>query len=108
MVEEVHARNIEFYPAYVSRAHERTQVLRKLLSVDKVCGESVTSIKYTQRGNSLARGLDNDDSNSIPWRLVAKQSGGGLIMDMGCHVLDRMDYFLFVWPFRECQEYRVA
>mmetsp|Transcript_10993 Transcript_10993/g.19443 ORF Transcript_10993/g.19443 Transcript_10993/m.19443 type:complete len:449 (-) Transcript_10993:265-1611(-) len=92
MVEEVHARNIEFYPAYVSRAHERTQVLRKLLGVDKVCGESVTSIKYTQRGSSLARGLDSDNSNSIPWRLVAKQSGGGLIMDMGCHVLDRIDY----------------
>jgi 1,5-anhydro-D-fructose reductase (1,5-anhydro-D-mannitol-forming) len=29
---------------------------------------------------------------SIPWRLSAEQSGGGLIMDMGCHILSRIDY----------------
>eukprot|EP00581_Thalassiosira_minuscula_P016146 CAMPEP_0183729898 /NCGR_PEP_ID=MMETSP0737-20130205/31446_1 /TAXON_ID=385413 /ORGANISM="Thalassiosira miniscula, Strain CCMP1093" /LENGTH=427 /DNA_ID=CAMNT_0025962213 /DNA_START=186 /DNA_END=1469 /DNA_ORIENTATION=- len=91
MADELRARNIEFYPAYVSRAHERTQILRKLLSDDKVCGEKVTHIKYTQRGSSFARGLDGTDGK-IPWRLVASQSGGGLIMDMGCHVLDRLDY----------------
>ncbi|KAL7527951.1 hypothetical protein ACHAXR_005397 [Thalassiosira sp. AJA248-18] len=99
MVDELHAQNIEFYPAYVSRAHERTQVLRQLLGSggddNKICGETITSIRYTQRGSSLARGLDNGDnidSSTIPWRLNAKQSGGGLIMDMGCHVLDRIDY----------------
>ena len=47
MVEEVHAWNIDFYPAYVSRAHEWTQVLRKLLSVDKVCGESEYQVYTT-------------------------------------------------------------
>ena len=50
MAEELRARNVEFYPAYVLRAHERTRVLRKLLNVDKVCRERVTNIKYTQRG----------------------------------------------------------
>ena len=89
MADELEARDIAFYPAYVSRAHERTQVLRQLLS-EKVCGERVTSIKYTQRGSSLARGLDVDAI--IPWRLNANHSGGGLIMDMGCHILDRIDY----------------
>ena len=28
----------------------------------------------------------------MPWRLDASQSGGGLIMDVGCHVIDRIDY----------------
>ena len=32
------------------------------------------------------------DASNLPWRLVAKQSGGGLIMDVGCHVIDRIDY----------------
>lgn len=95
MVEELRARDVAFYPAYVSRAHERTQVLRELLGTEKVCGQRIVHIKYTQRGSSLARGLDvasGASSGSIPWRLVAEQSGGGLIMDMGCHVLDRLDY----------------
>eukprot|EP00578_Thalassiosira_sp_NH16_P027382 CAMPEP_0181091440 /NCGR_PEP_ID=MMETSP1071-20121207/8400_1 /TAXON_ID=35127 /ORGANISM="Thalassiosira sp., Strain NH16" /LENGTH=433 /DNA_ID=CAMNT_0023173581 /DNA_START=120 /DNA_END=1418 /DNA_ORIENTATION=+ len=92
MVDELSARDIKFYPAYVSRSHERTVVLRGLLGTDKVCGDMVTAIKYTQRGSSLARGLDAGSSSSIPWRLNAEQSGGGLIMDMGCHLLDRIDY----------------
>ncbi len=96
MVDECRAKNVEFYPAYVSRSHERTRALRELLGEDKVCGDSVTRIRYTQRGSGLARGLDaesgGDGDGKIPWRLNAEAGGGGLIMDMGCHVLDRLDY----------------
>ena len=93
IVEELKQRGIQFYPAYVSRAHERTVLLKRLLSDEQVCGNKIVSVKYTQVGNSFARGLDtNDDGSILPWRLNAKQSGGGLIMDMGCHVLDRIDY----------------
>ena len=34
----------------------------------------------------------------LPWRLIAKQSGGGLIMDKGCHVIDRIDYLFGPHP----------
>ncbi|KAL7527123.1 hypothetical protein ACHAWF_002047 [Thalassiosira exigua] len=91
IVGELRARGVEFYPAYVSRAHERTRVLRKMLGEDRVCGDRVTRVKYTQRGSGFARGLEVTDG-SVPWRLDAARSGGGLIVDMGCHVLDRMDY----------------
>jgi len=94
MIDELKHRNIKFYPAYVSRAHERTQVLQKLLQ-DGIIGDKIVNVKYTQVGSSLARGLDDNgskSSNDIPWRLNAQYSGGGLIMDMGCHVLDRLDY----------------
>jgi 1,5-anhydro-D-fructose reductase (1,5-anhydro-D-mannitol-forming) len=113
MIDELQYRNIQFFPAYVSRAHERTQTLIQLLSVEQqqqqeqhdtkksssnseetttIIGDKVTSIRYTQRGSSFARGLDNNGGKGIPWRLNAEQSGGGLIMDMGCHILDRFDY----------------
>ena len=60
---------------------------------DGVIGDKVLNVKYTQVGSSLARGLDDIGSKSnIPWRLNAEYSGGGLIMDIGCHVLDRLDY----------------
>jgi len=89
MIDELHHRNIQFFPAYVSRAHERTQVvLHKLLSNQSI-GDQVRKVMYVQRGSSFARGLDGE---GIPWRLVAENSGGGLVMDMGCHVLDRIDY----------------
>ena len=119
MIDELqYYRNIQFFPAYVSRAHERTQALIQLLSLGEqqhqleqhddtikkknsssnneegktrtIIGDKVTSIRYTQRGSSFARGLDG--GGGIPWRLNAEQSGGGLIMDMGCHILDRFDY----------------
>lgn len=91
MADELRARDVAFYPAYVSRAHERTGTVRRLLGEGrKVCGERVTSVTYVQRGSGPARGLDA----AVPWRLDAARSGGGLIMDMGCHVLDRLDYLL--------------
>ena len=29
---------------------------------------------------------------SLPWRLTPRHSGGGLVMDTGCHALDAVDY----------------
>ena len=90
IAEELAQRNVAFFPAYVSRAHERTQVLRKLL-MEKVLGDKVLRVQYTQVGSSFARGLQGA-GDTIPWRLDAEYSGGGLILDMGCHILDRIDY----------------
>ncbi|KAL7472906.1 hypothetical protein ACHAXS_013284 [Conticribra weissflogii] len=90
IIDELLSEDIAFYPAYVSRAHERTQVVRALLGKEKVCGDRVTSVEYVMKGRSFARGLEGE--GGLPWRLDAARSGGGLIMDMGCHVLNRMDY----------------
>ena len=93
--DELSRRNIKFIPAYVSLAHERTQRIKDLLQ-SQVIGDRVTRVQYTQRGTSFARGLSGSTGGAqgltLPWRLNAKQSGGGLIMDMGCHILSRIDY----------------
>ena len=95
--DELSRRNIKFIPAYVSLAHERTQKIKDLLQ-SQVIGDRVTRVQYTQRGTSFARGLSEStggaQGSALPWRLNAKQSGGGLIMDMGCHILSRIDYLL--------------
>ena len=54
-------------------------------------GDRVTSVTYTLRGQGGARGMEGA---ALPWRLDAAQSGGGLVMDVGCHVIDRIDYLL--------------
>lgn len=76
------------YTAYISRAYKRTQALRQLLK-DGAIGDRVTEVQYTLLGTGGARGMDSKD---LPWRLVASEAGGGLIMDVGCHVIDRIDY----------------
>ena len=95
IVDELSRRNIKFYPAYVSMAHERTQKIIELLG-NKAVGDRITRVQYIQRGTSFARGLTENTGgvtgSTIPWRLNAEQSGGGLIMDMGCHILSRIDY----------------
>ena len=82
-------KSLPLYTAYISRAYERTQMVRKLLHDDGVLGEKLVSVHYVLRGMGGARDMTATD---LPWRLDASQSGGGLIMDVGCHILDRIDY----------------
>jgi len=78
---------LPLYTAYISRAYDRTQMARSLL-VEGAIGECIKKVTYNLVGTGGARGMDGD----LPWRLNPSQSGGGLIMDVGCHVLDRIDY----------------
>lgn len=77
------------YTAYISRAYPRTQTVRQLLE-DGAIGSKIVSVSYTLRGSGGARDIDGPE---LPWRFDVAQSGGGLIMDVGCHVLDRLDYW---------------
>ena len=78
----------KLYTAYISRAYERTQKLRRLLYEEKVLGDRCSKVTYKLIGTGGARDMGGD----LPWRLDAEQSGGGLIMDVGCHAIDRIDY----------------
>lgn len=79
-----------FYTAYMSRAYTRTQAIRKLLlKENNDLGSRITSISYKFKGNGGIRGLTG---SSIPWRLIPEYAGGGLVLDIGVHLLDRIDY----------------
>ena len=91
IVEAFASKNLQLFTAYVSRAYERTAAVRDLLA-DGTIGDHVTEVTYVLRGSGGARGMDAGEA--LPWRLDARQSGGGLVMDVGCHVLDRIDYLL--------------
>eukprot|EP00536_Pseudo-nitzschia_multiseries_P006092 jgi/Psemu1/296124/fgenesh1_pm.125_\ len=79
---------LPFYTAYISRAYERTRTVKQLIASGAL-GDKLVSITYRLRGTGGARDMSTKE---LPWRLDASQSGGGLIMDVGCHVIDRIDY----------------
>lgn len=90
ITEAFDAKGLSLFSAYVSRAYERTDAIRALLAEGSV-GDRVSEVTYTLRGQGGARGMDGAE---LPWRLDAAQAGGGLSMDVGCHVVDRIDYLL--------------
>lgn len=82
------AAGTTLFTAYISRAYERTAAVEALLA-EGVLGERCTEATYALKGTGGARGMEG-----TPWRLRAAQAGGGLVMDVGCHVVDRLDYWL--------------
>jgi len=48
----------------------------------------VTQVSFVNIGSGGARDMNGE----LPWRLDASQSGGGLIMDVRCHIIDNLDY----------------
>lgn len=90
IVEIFEKSDLPLYTAYISRAYDRTQAVRNLLlQKNSPIGDCLTKVSYTLIGTGGARDMN---ANSLPWRLDPAQSGGGLIMDVGCHTLDRIDY----------------
>lgn len=87
IVEEFENRSVPLYVAYYRRGLPRFIRARQI--VTKHLG-NVTSITYTYlRQQHLPQtGWD------LGWRIEPEQSGGGIFMDLGCHVLDILD-FLF-------------
>lgn len=81
------AQKLSLYTAYISRAYDRTQAIRQLLREGAI-GDRLEQVTYKLVGTGGARDMNEE----LPWRLDAAQSGGGLIMDVGCHVVDRIDY----------------
>ena len=42
----------------------------------------------------LSNGCRSEDGANLPWRLITRESGGGLFMDLACHTLDILDFLL--------------
>jgi 1,5-anhydro-D-fructose reductase (1,5-anhydro-D-mannitol-forming) len=95
------ARGIPLYTAYTSRASPRTMAVKEALESGRI-GQLVN---ITYRLSGLDASLDTGSvqeggvegqppstSQTLPWRLQADVSGGGLFVDVGCHLLDRLDF----------------
>ncbi|MFA6507823.1 MAG: Gfo/Idh/MocA family oxidoreductase [Treponemataceae bacterium] len=94
-VEFCAARKVPLFVAYYRRGMEKYRSIRDLVQnggIGKVRHVHVLmQAKLTQGGQS----------GELPWRLRAEVSGGGLILDVGSHGLDLLDFCL--GPIKEAQ-----
>ena len=78
------AAGVPLYVAYYRRALPRFQLFRQLATNGMIGDAS----RITYRASKTAKA----SPSPLPWRLQAEQSGGGLFLDVGCHVLNALDY----------------
>jgi 1,5-anhydro-D-fructose reductase (1,5-anhydro-D-mannitol-forming) len=86
MIAAFAAARQKLFVAYYRRAQPRFLKLRELL-VGGAIG-TVTEIGYRM----VTPPPPNADPAARPWRLDAAQAGGGLLLDVGSHVLDLLDF----------------
>ena len=82
--EAFEAAGLPLFVAYYRRRLPRFLALEAMLQAGTL--GAITSITYDYGRPALELAAD------LPWRLRAEHAGGGLFLDVGCHVLDLLDY----------------
>ena len=77
--------------AYYRRSLERFNIVKDLIEANEIGKVEKVTYEYSQPFHRQFQ--KNIKKETIPWRLQAQSSGGGLFLDVGCHALDIMDYF---------------
>lgn len=84
MVDAFKAAKLPLFIAYYRRGMPRFIKVRELISSGAI--GKLTGVSYLRA--SPVREVTGD----LPWRYKPELSGGGLIMDIGCHTLDIIDF----------------
>ncbi len=87
LVEAFAARQLGLFVAYYRRCLPRFLAAKQRIDSGQL--GRLTSVCYRYEEPLL-----EFDSRRPPWRICVEQSGGGLFFDLGCHVLDLLDYLL--------------
>jgi predicted dehydrogenase len=86
MIEAFEAANVPLFVAYYRRALPRFLRVREILESGRIGDVSAVAYRYTASWRAPA--------GPLPWRVVAEHAGGGLLLDVGCHTLDILDFLL--------------
>jgi len=87
MADAFERSGLPLYVAYYRRALPRFLKVKELLEASAIGRPTGVSLVHT-------RPLPDPNDTALPWRLDAASAGGGLVMDMGSHALDIIDFLL--------------
>lgn len=88
MLAEFRAAGLPLYVAYYRRCLPRYVRAAELLAAGAIGEITGVSARYTRAAEPVT------GENSLPWRVDAAHSGGGLFLDLGSHTLDLLDCLL--------------
>jgi predicted dehydrogenase len=88
MIEAFEAAKVPLFVAYYRRALDRFRAVRDLVAAGKL--GTVTGATYRYASSAHA----NLPQGELPWRFRPVESGGGLLLDLGSHTLDILDFIL--------------
>jgi predicted dehydrogenase len=97
MIRAFEEARLPLFVAYYRRALDRFRAVRDMLGAERIGTLSGVAVRYA--APSAERGRPAIGPGTLPWRAVAESSGGGLLLDLGSHTLDVLDFVL--GPLRE-------
>ncbi len=86
-VELCASRGVPLHVAYYRRGLEKYRAVRSLLEKDAIGAPRHVHVSLH------ARPVAADATGALPWRVRPELSGGGLILDVGSHGLDLLDFY---------------
>jgi len=96
MIEAFDKAKLPLFVAFYRRCVPKFVKAKQLINQGRL-GE-IREAAYTYRENPKSTNAGQqhlpEADPSIPWRLQARYSGGGIFMDMGCHALDLLDHLV--------------
>jgi len=87
MVEAFRAKGLPLFVAYYRRALPRFVKAKELIESGSLGEVRGVFCRYAEPLRPLTGG-------ALPWRLRAEESGGGLLLDLGSHTLDILDFLV--------------
>jgi predicted dehydrogenase len=86
MVRAFEAARVPLFVAYYRRALARFVAVRDLVETGRL--GTISGVRYVYASPAHV------PSGELPWRFRAEHSGGGLLLDLGSHTLDILDFIL--------------
>ncbi len=93
MIRACAAAGQKLYVAYYRRAMPRFLKIKELLSSGAIGTLTGLHHRFASPGHAGTATIKHNGPQSASWRAEAEVSGGGLLLDIGAHAVDLLDYY---------------